>query len=369
MMFPFTLPTATAFYLVLYLGTLVLHVAFMAYVLAGSAYLATIAVWQREDRDDPFAGMLRSWLPFMLGVAITAGVAPLLFVQILYRTQFYTANLLLFHRWMAVLPMLLVGFYLLYLSKTRWAEQRPRWVAAAIAVPTAACFGFVAWSWTENHLLSLQGQDVWTEQYLSDSLVFSSAEVAPRLAMWCCGTLPLLSLWLSWQLWWPLRGGAQREVPGTGRAAVIGLSGLLGAVACGGLYWLAMPAAHRDVLTSAAVVPYGVIVACSVAGQIVVWWQQSRKRELCPKRLTLLSCLVLLMLLGVAALRESLRVASLDMPALAERHQRATAVGGFGVFVTFLVLNLLGIVWCLRTVIRAGGRGNLEATAQANPTR
>ena len=38
--FPFGFPPPTAFYLALYIGTLVVHVVFMSYVLAGTGYLA-----------------------------------------------------------------------------------------------------------------------------------------------------------------------------------------------------------------------------------------------------------------------------------------------------------------------------------------
>ena len=58
------------------------------------------------------------WLPAILGLAITAGIAPLLFVQILYKHQFYTANLLLFNRFMLLLPALIVAYYMLYLVRS-----------------------------------------------------------------------------------------------------------------------------------------------------------------------------------------------------------------------------------------------------------
>src|SRR5688572_12456208 len=125
-MFPFDQPPATALYLSLYLLTLVLHVLSMNYVLAGQSYLAVVGVLEvvrgpLRSQEAP-AAKLRDWSPFALGVTITAGVAPLLFVQILYKRPFYTANLLLFHRWMAILPVLIVAFYLLYLQKSkRWS--------------------------------------------------------------------------------------------------------------------------------------------------------------------------------------------------------------------------------------------------------
>ena len=134
-LFPFALPGPTATYLVLYLVTLAAHFAFMGYVLAGSGYVAVSALSQRaggaSGADESIADesivapILRDWLPFALGTAITAGVAPLLFLQVLYKEHFYTANLLLFYRWLAVVPVLIAGFYLLYLQKSQTAARLP----------------------------------------------------------------------------------------------------------------------------------------------------------------------------------------------------------------------------------------------------
>ena len=43
----------------------------------------------------------------------------LLFVQVLDKHHFYTANLLLFNRWMLFLLVLIAGFYLLCLLKAK----------------------------------------------------------------------------------------------------------------------------------------------------------------------------------------------------------------------------------------------------------
>ena len=135
-MFPFGFESHLSFYLVVYVLTLVVHVFLMAYVLAGSLWLAWATLFPGTDliprTKQPLARILRDWMPFALSGAITAGVAPLLFVQILYRQQFYTANLLLGWRWMVVIPVLVIAFYLLYVVKSKVVS---RMVAAG---PTGA---------------------------------------------------------------------------------------------------------------------------------------------------------------------------------------------------------------------------------------
>jgi len=80
------------------------------YVLAGAivlavGYLAPGARRRVEGGPDGPARsglglilkVVRDWLPAILGLAITTGIAPLLFLQVLYKRHFYTANLLLFN--------------------------------------------------------------------------------------------------------------------------------------------------------------------------------------------------------------------------------------------------------------------------------
>ena len=168
--FPFNLPAPTAFYLTLYVLTFALHQAFMHYVLAGSLYVAWTTTFPGRGtvsrHDQPIAATLRDWQPFLLSAAITAGVAPLLFIQIVYQKQFYTANLLLWWRWMIVVPVLIVAFYLLYLLKSKLMARWPRAVRSLVAIGTAACFVFVGFCWTANHLLSVN-ESRWPQVYVT----------------------------------------------------------------------------------------------------------------------------------------------------------------------------------------------------------
>ena len=109
--------------------------------------------------------MLKENFVETLGTAITAGVAPLLFVQILYKESFYTANLLLFHRWMAILPVLIVAFYSLYWLKSGMRESWPRLTMLVRWIPLVS-FLFVGWAWAENHMLMSERRQGLTDMVL-----------------------------------------------------------------------------------------------------------------------------------------------------------------------------------------------------------
>src|SRR5258706_12791330 len=154
--------------LVLYIATLALHAVFGSYVVAGSAYVLL--------GRGAAAATVRDRLPFMLGCGITAGVAPLLFVQLLHQRRFYTANLLLGPRWGAVVPALIAGFYALYLANT---SERWRRIALGGAL---ACFAFVAYSWSELHEL-MQADPEWRDFYAAGHRVFFAGTIAPRFVI------------------------------------------------------------------------------------------------------------------------------------------------------------------------------------------
>jgi hypothetical protein len=204
-------------YVALYVLTLALHAALIGYVLGGTGYAAIAAI---RRKPDPIAEAARDWLPFFLGAAITAGVAPLLFVQMLYQERFYTADLLAGPRWLAIVPALVVGFYALYIHKAAPAENaRRRLAAIAIA---AGCFGFVAWSWTEHHLL-MNDDARWHAFYAAGKRFHVTSALAPRLATWLCAALPVFAVIAAWQV------GAE-GAPGR-RLAIVALAGIAASTA------------------------------------------------------------------------------------------------------------------------------------------
>lgn len=350
-MFPFGFPWPTAFYLVFYVATLVLHWVFMQYVLAGSAYtVAARLLPAKADAPRPIDDLLRDWLPLMLSGAITAGIAPLLFLQILYQRQFYTANVLLFHRWMAILPTLIVGFYLLYLLRSKRFDAWPLAVRLAVAGATFACFGFVAWSWTENHLLSLNS-GVWSEQYVSGRLMYHSKQLLPRLVMWFVMAFPTMATIIAWQLWYTA-ARSNAEIPGRRRTCAVALAGLLLSAAATGIYVMVLTADQRDVIYSPLSLPYVIMAFAGWVIQIAAWAFQYKNARLRPIWLVLASLGIALTLTGVAVAREALRIAAIDLPALYARHAAAAKVGGLATFFVFVVINSALITWAILLVRR-----------------
>jgi hypothetical protein len=343
---------ASALYLVLYLATLGLHAVLMSYVLAGSGYVAAVTVLGDRERD-PAARVLIDWLPFGLGTAITAGVAPLLFLQILYKESFYTANLLLFHRWMAMVPVLIAGFYLLYVNKSKSAHDGPRLVRVGAAVGAFLCFGFAAWSWTGNHLVSLE-QASWVELYTSSGVPVPSLAMLCRLGMWLAGSAPIMAVIVGWQLRRLDGGGdggdAHRRA--RRRLAVLALAGLALSAGLGINHAYLLDEKQRAALVSDAVVFLAPLVPGMVL-QAVAWLRLARAGAWSGAALSMAAAGAGLAVIGASLAREVVRLAAVDFPRAAAEHARAAESGGIVAFFVFLVINTVLVAWCVRATRRA----------------
>ena len=303
--------------LVAYLATLALHAGFVAYVVGGTAYALVQAV---RRADDPLAAQVRDRLPFMLGCGITAGVAPLLFLQLLYQRRFYTANLLMGPRWMAVIPALIVGFYGLYLAKQ---TARPRWRTAALAVGVA-CFAFVAYAWSEQHEL-MQADAAWQQMYAAGQRVFVSSDVPLRFALFAGAMATLFA------------AVAARSTPLRRRLAVIALGGralsIAAAVAlvAGGSVSIAVRTVWSHVLL--------VAVVADVAG----WLAVVRRPD--GYGLELATAGGVLALAAAVIVRELPRIDSIE-----PEGPLSSGAGGGVLFVVAAVLGIAAIAWIVRTV-------------------
>lgn len=345
--FPFGLPPPTAFYLVAYVVTLMMHVAFMNYVLAGSAWLAFAYLRPGDRGTGESTKILKEWMPFMLSGAITAGIAPLLFLQILYKREYYTANLLLFNRWMAILPVLIVGFYAMYLLKSAWLTRRSAWVAGLVALVPILCVAFTGYSWTENHLLGLRTPAFWGEFYGTGAQLYYEPQLVPRLLVWGIGSLPTLMLILAWQHWYLGDGKPERL------ARLAGL-GLALAAAAAAWYAAVTDDTTRLAFLSPLALPYFIAAGIGLMLQAAGWTWIGATRWLDVRRLLVPSAGLLLTVGGMTVCREAVRIATLGpqrFEAMFPTHAEAFGRSGLFLFLAFFALNagLIALVfWLVR---------------------
>ena len=294
---------------------------------------------------------MRDWLPFALGLAITAGVAPLLFVQILYKKSFYTANLLGFHRWMSILPVLIVGYYLLYLLRGRRIAGGSFLGRVAAALGAFACFAWTGYSWTENHVLSRHAE-VWPALYESGAMFYRNAEMLPRLAVWFFGAIPTMSVIVAWQLCAGQRRGQFVPAREPRRTAAMALGGLVMSIVCGGLFYARAPEAVQTAICSPMANPYLWLAIGGLALQLAAWGVQLGRSAFARPLLVLATAGMVLTVVGITVVREAVRLSSVNITALYPLHEAAFAKQGFILFLVSFVIVAGLIAWCIVLVKR-----------------
>ena len=361
--FPFDLPAPTAWYAVLYILTLLLHAVFMSYVLAGSIMLGVaglrgmLGANAKPNAWSAVTAILKDWMPFALSAAITAGIAPLLFVQVLYQREFYTANLLSFHRWMAILPVLIVAFYLLYLLKAERIRGKTA-VQGIVAATVMGCILFIGWSWVENHLLSLDHAS-WPKRYEMQAMTYGEPRALPRLGFWIATAIPTAGILLAWQL----RAGASGVAAEAARLAMRPLAWLC-LISLGIAAAVAWPVL-RSVLPE-EIAPHAesnmrmgaLVMAIGVAAQWAFWIPAVLGKVPRSVGLIIASGGSLLFWLGILIVREVARLSVVGTESLFARHARVGTTAGLGVFLVFTLIGLGTIVWIVRTVTYARNKIN-----------
>ncbi|MBZ5589523.1 MAG: hypothetical protein LAO05_13255 [Acidobacteriia bacterium] len=148
---PAPLPGPPWLFQVLWVLTFFIHLLFVNTALGGTllaAFAGAAGAGRREVRS--FFVEVNSW---GISFAITFGIAPLLFMQVLLGRFFYTATILVGWAWFGMLVLLTVGYYLNYVAKFRLRAGKD---AAAVVVLEAACFVAIAGIQVTVNLLHLQ---------------------------------------------------------------------------------------------------------------------------------------------------------------------------------------------------------------------
>jgi hypothetical protein len=137
--------------------TFFLHLLAMNVVLGGSILALHWRLSRRTDSATPRAEVVAAFaraLPVAVAAAVTFGVAPLLFVQVLYGRVFFTSSILMAWWWLAVVPLVILAYSGAYLLAFRGESLGPR--ARHVAVGITVLFAAVAFLYTSNVTRSLR---------------------------------------------------------------------------------------------------------------------------------------------------------------------------------------------------------------------
>jgi len=163
--------------------TFFLHIVFVNLTLGGSILLLTskyISKIYNNENYNRIAEELGYLNTFNISLTVTTGVAPLLFVQTIYGSFFYSSSILLSFKWIFVLAAVILAYYFYYLYKYKPLFLKNTGGKGIFFIVLAAIlFLYVAFMLVSNTLLSMHPES-WKEIYLSKRAFFDLPALLPR---------------------------------------------------------------------------------------------------------------------------------------------------------------------------------------------
>ena len=233
---PVPLPAPVWLLHLLSVFTFILHLVPMNFLAGGIVLLCVSAYRGRHDpRHRELVRRAAPVMPPVVAAAITLGVAPLLFLQLVYGQLFYTSSLLMAWGWLSVVFFLLFGYYGLYWFNFHQEELGPRrfWMMLA----TAVMFLLVMVLFSRNMNFMLHPEDFYPRFLAGGAggfLAPANPTTWPRLLHMLVGALAVggFGLALLSGLWrrespeladWARRYGLRWFMGGTGVQLLVGI--------------------------------------------------------------------------------------------------------------------------------------------------
>ncbi len=195
---PISVPAPIWLLKILLLLTFTLHILAMNVAVGGGLIAAVTEFLGKKNNSQNHFELSRSiskMLPPFTAFTITLGVAPLLFLQVLYGNFFYTSTILIAWPWLSIIVIFILAYYGYYLYSFRWEKlEGKRFVVVLISALLLAVIGLI---YTQNIVLMLTPEK-WKEIYFNNphgtSLNLSDPTVIPRYLHFMVAALAVAGL-------------------------------------------------------------------------------------------------------------------------------------------------------------------------------
>lgn len=193
---PIPLPAPVWLFKVLHIATLMLHFVAVQMILGG---LTIGTLWNFFGKENSTmreaSNSIIKKLPTVMTYVINFGVPPLLFAQVLYGQALYTSSVVIGIYWIAVIFLLIAGYYLLYRAADRAGENKSWWWLGLISL---SLFAYVARIYSTNMTLMLRPEE-WANLYqqssgLGNIMLTGDPTLLPRFFFMTIGSLGLAGI-------------------------------------------------------------------------------------------------------------------------------------------------------------------------------
>jgi hypothetical protein len=193
---PIPLPAPVWLMKLLHVVTLSLHFVAVEMLLGGLLLAILLSLFRSSTHAHTTARALARRLTTVMMYVINLGVPPLLFAQVLYGRALYTSSVLIGIYWIAIVPTLILVYWLLYKFSARLELGKSAWWVGLIAWLLA---GGVARTLSTNMTLMLR-PEAWHGMYSASAmgafLPTGDPTLTPRWLLMMAGGLFIGGLWL-----------------------------------------------------------------------------------------------------------------------------------------------------------------------------
>lgn len=256
-----------------------------------------------------FATTLTNHLPVYMSVAITQGVVPLLFLQLLYGPLYYTSSVQMGWFWLSIIFLLLVGYYGLYAFKLK--KEALGVFAPWVLVGSTLLFWCIGFLFVNNITLMLQ-PDRWLPDAATNglNLNLTDPQLWPRFLHFLFSSFAVNGLVMGFY-GYILKGRADKEVHTANADYASWLiktgAGLFGGITLvqigiGGWFLMAQPEGLATMFMGGNIIATGLfgasmaLTVLSLLTSAVAWAKGSRPMSLAT---FVLGILVVVLMIGM----------------------------------------------------------------------
>ena len=213
---PDTIPAPAWLFQVLDVFTFTIHILFINIVIGGSLIIFFSRLNRKEaPPTESLHGAIASKIPTTFALGITFGVAPLLFIQVIYGHLIYTSSVLMAVYWILIIPFLILAYYGAYIHIKNYTKAR---ILSIISIAiTSILVLYIAFIFVNNMTLMVQPEK-WTAYFNNRSgtiLNLTDAILLPRYLHFITASVAVASIFMA--LPWYMRqkknvSGAEKKV-------------------------------------------------------------------------------------------------------------------------------------------------------------
>jgi len=130
-------------------------------IMIGSGVIAFAAPILKGESMVPMSREIAGTLPYSIAFTINFGVAPLLFLQVLYGQFFYTSSVLMAVFWLSIVFLLIVSYYSVYLFNMRYSRVGHNSLLLGLSVLLLLLVAFVL----SNNISLMQTPESWLRYF------------------------------------------------------------------------------------------------------------------------------------------------------------------------------------------------------------